>query len=95
VQLVDADGVIVDTPPRDRVWLAQTPQAFPREALLAAYRAARAEGFAATDDAALFARYAGPVRVVQGSPRNLKLTRPGDLALLEALALAGPGEADE
>jgi 2-C-methyl-D-erythritol 4-phosphate cytidylyltransferase len=35
------------------------------------------------------------VRVVQGSPRNLKLTRPGDLALLEALALAGPGEGDE
>jgi 2-C-methyl-D-erythritol 4-phosphate cytidylyltransferase len=86
IQRVDADGVIVDTPDRAALWQAQTPQGFPRAALLDAYRRARADGVAATDDAAVFARYAGPVRVVMGAHRNLKVTRPEDLPLAEALA---------
>lgn len=86
IQRVDADGVIVDTPDRSTLWQAQTPQGFPRAALLDAYRRARADGVAATDDAAVFARYAGPVRVVMGSHRNLKVTRPEDLPVAEALA---------
>ena len=86
IQRVDADGVITDTPDRSTLWQAQTPQGFPRAALLDAYRRARADGVAATDDAAVFARYAGPVRVVMGSHRNLKVTRPEDLPVAEALA---------
>jgi 2-C-methyl-D-erythritol 4-phosphate cytidylyltransferase len=90
IQQVDADGVIQSTPDRSTLWQAQTPQGFPRAALLHAYLRARADGVAATDDAAVFARYAGPVRVVMGSPRNLKVTRPEDLPIAEALA-AGAG----
>jgi 2-C-methyl-D-erythritol 4-phosphate cytidylyltransferase len=86
IQQVDADGVITSTPDRATLWQAQTPQGFPRAALLDAYRRARADGILATDDAAVFARYAGPVRVVAGSPRNLKVTRPEDLPVAEALA---------
>lgn len=90
IQRVDADGVIVDTPDRSALWQAQTPQGFPRAALLDAYGRARADGLAATDDAAVYARYAGPVRVVMGSYRNLKVTRPEDLPIAEALARASP-----
>lgn len=86
IQQVDADGVITATPDRAALRQAQTPQGFPRAALLDAYQRARADGVAATDDAAVFARYAGPVRVVMGSPRNLKVTRPEDLPIAEALA---------
>lgn len=86
IQRVDADGVIVDTPDRAALWQAQTPQGFPRAALIDAYRRARAEGVAATDDAAVFARYAGPMRVVMGAHRNLKVTRPEDLPVAEVLA---------
>lgn len=86
IQRVDGAGVIVETPDRSALWQAQTPQGFPRAALVDAYRRARAEGVAATDDAAVFARYAGPVRVVMGEHRNLKVTRPGDLPLAEAIA---------
>jgi len=68
------------------LWQAQTPQGFPRAALVDAYGQAAADGVALTDDAAVFARYAGPVRVVMGSPRNLKVTRPEDLPIAEALA---------
>jgi 2-C-methyl-D-erythritol 4-phosphate cytidylyltransferase len=90
IQQVDADGVITATPDRSTLWQAQTPQGFPRAALLDAYRRARVDGITLTDDAAVFARYAGPVRVVRGSPRNLKVTRPEDLPVAEALARA-PG----
>lgn len=85
---VDAEGTITGTPDRSRLWRAQTPQGFPRAALVEAYRRARQQGFQATDDAAVFERFAGPVRVVQGSERNLKVTYPDDLALAAWLALA-------
>lgn len=90
IQRVDADGVIVDTPDRASLWQAQTPQGFPRAALLDAYRRAAEDGTGATDDAAIYARYAGPVRVVMGSHRNLKVTRPEDLPVAEAIAAQAP-----
>lgn len=88
IKAVGDDGVITGTPDRARLWQAQTPQGFPRAGLVSAYERARADGVAATDDAALYERYAGPVRVVMGSYRNLKVTRPEDLPVAEALALA-------
>ena len=91
VKDVDTDGTIRGTPERARLWQAQTPQGFPLAALLDAYRRARADGVAATDDAAVFARYAGPVRVVMGSHRNLKVTRPEDLPVAEAIAAGDRG----
>ena len=89
----DADGRVTGTPDRAGLWQAQTPQGFPREGLLRACERARAQGVAATDDAALFARYGGTVRVVQGDRANLKVTLPEDLALAEAIAAwrASPG----
>ncbi len=95
IKEVGDDGAITGTPDRARLWQAQTPQGFPRGALVRAYERARADGMAATDDAALYERYAGPVRVVMGSYRNLKVTRPEDLAVAEALALAAGAGAGE
>lgn len=85
IQEVDGEGGIVGTPDRARLWRAQTPQGFPRASLVEAYRRAREEGITFTDDAAIFARYAGPVRVVPGADENLKVTRPADLAVAVAL----------
>jgi 2-C-methyl-D-erythritol 4-phosphate cytidylyltransferase len=88
----DGDGWVESTPDRDRFWHAQTPQGFPREALVEAYRRAVDDGVAATDDAALFARAGGRVRMVEGAPWNLKVTRPEDLPVAE-LFLRLRGEA--
>lgn len=85
IQETDPGGLIVATPDRARLWRAQTPQGFPRAALAEAYARARADGVALTDDAAVFARYAGAVRVVPGAEENLKVTHPADLAVAEAL----------
>ena len=86
VKEVDAEGRITGTRERAGLRLAQTPQGFPLAGILHAYRRARADGFAATDDAAVFERDGGTVRVVAGERSNLKVTVPGDLPLAEAIA---------
>jgi len=82
---VDGDGHIVRTVERDKLWRAQTPQGFPRETIVTAYRRARAEKLSATDDAALCERLGIPVVVVRGSERALKITDDEDFARAEAL----------
>lgn len=87
-----ADGRIIASVDRRDLWLAQTPQAFPRSMIVDAYRRAGEEGVAATDDAALVERYGGGVMVVEGDVRNLKVTRPADVVLAELLLTAEMGE---
>lgn len=82
---VDHGGRIVGTPARDRIWHAQTPQVFPRDMILEAYREAARSGMVDTDDAALVERIGGEVVMVLGSASNLKITCPADLVLAEAL----------
>jgi 2-C-methyl-D-erythritol 4-phosphate cytidylyltransferase len=88
VQEVDNAGRIVATPERRRLWLAQTPQAFPRAVLAEACARAAREGLQVTDDAALVAHFGFPVHVVEGDPRNFKITVPADLEMAEALLAA-------
>ena len=82
--LHEVDDVgIVGTVDRTRYWRAQTPQAFPREALEIAY--ARIEDFAnATDEAGLVASSGFTVKVIAGAAWNIKITTPDDVALAEA-----------
>lgn len=85
VKEVDSRNQVIATPDRSRLWSAQTPQAFPAEALREAYRKGVAEGVLATDDAELFQRLGRTVRVVEGSPWNFKVTYADDLVLAELL----------
>lgn len=78
------EGFTAGTVPRGGLWLAQTPQVARRELLEKALRAAREEGREGTDEAALLEAIGVKVRLVPGDPVNLKVTRPGDLALAEA-----------
>ena len=70
--------VIVETIPRDAVYLAQTPQGFRRDVLAAAVAVGRS-GVEATDEAALAERAGYRVHVVDGDPGNVKITTEGDL----------------
>lgn len=73
---------IRDTLPREHLVLAQTPQVFHTDLLRKAFDAARRDGFTGTDEASLVERLElGEVSVVQGSDRNLKITRPADMEL--------------
>jgi 2-C-methyl-D-erythritol 4-phosphate cytidylyltransferase len=80
-----ADGRILRTPDRPGLWAAQTPQAFPAAVLRAAHREAALAKIAATDDAALVARFGGPVHVIEGERTNIKLTVAADVVFAEAL----------
>jgi 2-C-methyl-D-erythritol 4-phosphate cytidylyltransferase len=82
-------GQVVETPPRAECWVAQTPQAFRVELLREALDKARAEGVLGTDDAQLVERLGVAVHIVEGSPRNLKITLPDDLSTAETWLAAG------
>src|SRR5690606_34992946 len=85
IKRVDESGRVVATLPRAQIWQAQTPQGFPRRLLAQAYERASQEGWTETDDAAIFERCGLPVVVVEGERENLKITRPEDLAIAEAI----------
>ena len=72
---------ITGTIPRERIVLAQTPQAFRYEILREAFARAEADGVTASDEASLVERMGQDVYVVVGSERNLKITRPADMDL--------------
>jgi 2-C-methyl-D-erythritol 4-phosphate cytidylyltransferase len=80
------EGRVVATLDRGDLVAVQTPQAFAATAL----RAAHAAGGDATDDAGLLEAAGLTVGTVPGDTRNLKLTRPEDLALAEALLAGAP-----
>lgn len=79
-----AEGAIVkSTIPRAGVVLAQTPQGFHYSVIKKAFDEASADGFMGTDEASLAERSGHEVAVVMGSPRNIKITNPGDMELAE------------
>ncbi len=82
----DEYGQVLATVPREGLWRAQTPQAFPRALLVRAHAAGRAAGIGATDDAALVEHLGERVELIPGSARNVKITTPDDLALAGWLA---------
>jgi 2-C-methyl-D-erythritol 4-phosphate cytidylyltransferase len=84
VKLSDDGRLVTRTLDRSRLWLIQTPQAFRRAVLEDAYR--RVDFSRTFTDEASLAEAAGfPVRLVEGSPENLKITTPLDLVLAGAI----------
>lgn len=72
-------ALITSTIPRERIVLAQTPQAFSCVLLRQAFRKAAQDEFTGSDEAGLVERLGRDVFVVLGSDRNLKITRPSDM----------------
>ena len=72
---------ILGTIPRERIVLAQTPQAFRFEIIKEAFQRAEADGFFGTDESGLVERLGYAVSVIMGSDRNIKITKPSDLPL--------------
>lgn len=83
------DACAVATPPRETLWLAQTPQTFRYGIIRAAHELAETEGFVGTDDASLLERLGKKVHVVIGDYRNIKITTPEDLLLAETFLHVG------
>jgi 2-C-methyl-D-erythritol 4-phosphate cytidylyltransferase/2-C-methyl-D-erythritol 2,4-cyclodiphosphate synthase len=93
IQRVSHRGRVLSTPPREELYAIQTPQAFHSGILRSALEKAHAAGFLGTDESSVV-RWAGhPVHVVQGSPDNIKITRPLDLEIAGRLLSGNQPEA--
>jgi 2-C-methyl-D-erythritol 4-phosphate cytidylyltransferase len=91
IKEVDGDGGVLGSRSRVGLWRAQTPQAFRRECIEASVKQALADGVVCDDCSEMAIRAGYRVRVVPGSVRNMKITRPGDIELCRALlGAAGP-----
>lgn len=90
-QVGDGGGIVG---PRSRagLWRAQTPQAFRRHCIEASVKQALADGVVCDDCSEMATRAGYRVRVVAGSARNVKITRPGDIELCLALLAGEPVE---
>lgn len=88
VKRVSSGRTIEESVSREGLWEAQTPQVFRRELLMQAH--AQPNASAASDDAQLVEQLGHPVRVVPGSPLNLKISTKTDLRLAEMALKALP-----
>lgn len=91
VKEVSSSGDVIAARVRRGLWRAQTPQAFLRDSLDDALARADAEGVQCEDCSELLTRVGYRVRVVEGDPWNLKVTRPKDVSLAEAILNARAG----
>ena len=86
IKVVDNSENISYTPDRNRLWCAQTPQAFHTDIIIRAYNYAQETGFLGTDDASLAENIGCTVKMVMGSYNNIKITTPEDLVFAQAIA---------
>jgi 2-C-methyl-D-erythritol 4-phosphate cytidylyltransferase len=89
VKRVNDERRVVETVPRQRLWIAQTPQVFRREVIAAAYANRDRVTGHITDDAQLVEALGREVVMVLGDAANFKITTPEDLRMCEALLAAG------
>lgn len=94
IKLVDEEGFASKTPRRDLLWAVQTPQVFSCSLIKAAYEKLiekeaelLAENIQITDDAMVVETFGKtPVKMVEGSYENIKITTPEDLEIAGVFA---------
>ena len=79
IKAIDQNGFIVTHLVRSSLTAIQTPQGFVFAKLFDAHKKAAADGHDYTDDSEIWGKYIGPVKLVTGDPKNIKITYPGDL----------------
>ncbi|MGB9429907.1 MAG: 2-C-methyl-D-erythritol 4-phosphate cytidylyltransferase [Gammaproteobacteria bacterium] len=85
VKRVTEDNIISETPDRQRLWRALTPQMFRYGLLTTALEATLKSGYSPTDEAAAMESAGHAVRVVAGRSDNIKITQASDIALAQAI----------
>ena len=83
IKIVDNKNFIIETPNRNYLWAAQTPQGFSVDILKKAHKIAIEKNWMVTDDASLFERLNWKVKIIEGNYSNIKVTSPIDLKIAE------------
>ncbi len=85
IKVVNESGFVKETPNREKLWAAQTPQGFLVEKLKEAHNIAIQQNWIVTDDASLFERLKWKVKIIEGDSSNIKITRPVDVEIANLL----------
>lgn len=88
IKIVDAGGLVTETPPRRCVWQVQTPQAFSYDVIREAYDLLMRGGMdcTITDDTQVVEEmFDRPIKLFFASYENIKITTPEDMMIAESL----------
>ncbi len=85
IKISDENGFVKSTPDRSSLWSIQTPQGFMYDIIKDAHDKAVQNGYIGTDDMVLVEKLGIPVKIVEGSYQNIKITTPEDLIIGESI----------
>ncbi|MBE6900948.1 MAG: 2-C-methyl-D-erythritol 4-phosphate cytidylyltransferase [Ruminococcaceae bacterium] len=88
VKTISSNGFVENSPPREKLYYAQTPQAFSKKLYTECIQKLGTKAEALTDDSALIEQCGGYVRITEMTCCNMKITRPDDLAAANAVYLS-------
>lgn len=85
IKVVGENNRIENTPRRDALWAAQTPQCFEKKIIMEGYEKAMKDNFLGTDDSVIVERLGVDVKMIMGSYENIKITTPEDIIIAESI----------
>ncbi len=85
IKIVSKEGFISKTLEREGLWQIQTPQTFRSELIVKAYNNGMANKVHGYDDASFVEHFGKKVKVIEGSPYNIKITTPEDLIMAQGI----------
>jgi 2-C-methyl-D-erythritol 4-phosphate cytidylyltransferase len=93
IKAISKEGFVMKTLERDTLWQVQTPQTFKYELIIKAYREGMAKKLCGYDDSTFIEYLGKKVKVMEGSPYNIKITTPEDLIFAKGLLSQVKGSA--
>jgi 2-C-methyl-D-erythritol 4-phosphate cytidylyltransferase len=85
IKAISKEGFVMKTLERDTLWQVQTPQTFKYDLIMKAYREGMAKKLYGYDDSAFIEHLGKKVKVIEGSPYNIKITTPEDLVIAKGI----------
>jgi 2-C-methyl-D-erythritol 4-phosphate cytidylyltransferase len=85
IKVISKEGFVVKTLERESLWAIQTPQTFKFDLILRAYKEGMAKKACGYDDATFLEMMGKKVKVIEGSPYNMKITTPEDLVMAKGM----------
>jgi 2-C-methyl-D-erythritol 4-phosphate cytidylyltransferase len=85
IKVISKEGFVTKTLERDSLWHIQTPQTFKYSLVVKAYREGMGKKLCGYDDSTFIEHLGKKVKVVEGSPYNIKITTPEDLIIAKGI----------
>jgi 2-C-methyl-D-erythritol 4-phosphate cytidylyltransferase len=85
IKTVSKEGFVMKTLERDSLWNVQTPQTFKYDLIVKAYREGMNKKLYGYDDATFLEYMGKKIKVIEGSPYNIKITTPEDLIIAKGM----------